>query len=102
MRILILCLLSLCVAPSNSFSQIGSQPPPDWQSIRKLQPEGLQLKLTLSKVHFFQGEEINGTVEFINNSQAPYYLWTGNASRFERAPGIAFFAESTNGQAVRI
>jgi len=100
MRILALFLLSLSVAPSNSFSQTGSQPPPDWQSIRKLQPDGLQLKLTLPKDHFFQGEEINGKVEFINSSPVPYYLWTGSASRFGRASGIAFFAESTSGQGV--
>lgn len=71
-----------------------------WQSIRDHQPSGLQLKLTLPKDHFFQGEEINGTVEFINNSQVPYYLWTGSASRFGRASGIAFFAESASGHAV--
>jgi hypothetical protein len=71
-----------------------------WQEVRDHQPPGLQMKLILPKDHFFQGEEINGTIEFANNSPAPYYLWAGSASRFGRASGIAFFAESTSGDGV--
>jgi len=94
--LLFICLLIWIAAPARADTDMNQK----WQEVRDHQPPGLQLKLTLPKDHFFQGEEINDTIEFANNSPAPYYLWTGSASRFGRTSGFAFFAESTSGDGV--
>ncbi len=47
-------------------AQLGVPRPTDWQNTRKAQPEGLTLKLTLPKDHYYQGEVINAALKFSN------------------------------------
>jgi hypothetical protein len=98
MRIPALGFCCLAVAELILRGQIGGLETPAWQDVRKLQPEGLQLKMTLPKDHFYQGEIIDATLEFSNTSQAPYHLWVGNYDRSGRITDIAFHAQDATGQ----
>ncbi len=100
MKILALSLCCLVAAELTSGAQMGPFTPPDWPTDRKAQPEGLQLKMTLPKDHFYQGEIINAALEFSNASTTPYHLWVGNYDRSGRIPDIAFEAQDAAGQRV--
>jgi hypothetical protein len=100
MRIRVLGFLCLAAVSLVLFGQIPPLSPPEWRSIRQSQPEGLQLKLTLPKDHFYQGEMIKASLEFSNLSPTPYHLWTGNYDRSGRIPDIAFYAQDVAEQPV--
>ncbi len=76
-------------------------PPASWEDLRKAQLAGLQLKLTLPKDHFYQGEVIPAQLDFSNSSTDPYHLWVGNYDRSGRIPDIGFKAVDAAGQPVR-
>src|SRR5271170_7806797 len=65
LKILTLSLCCLLAAELTSIGQMGA-PNLGWDDIRKSQPAGLQLRMTLPKTHFYQGEIINATLEFSN------------------------------------
>jgi hypothetical protein len=66
-----------------------------WKDVRDHQPPGLHLKMTLPKDHFFQGEEIDATLEFSNDdTTAKYSLEVGYT------PCAIFHADNEKGQPV--
>jgi len=99
MRILALILLGFVAVPWTAYGQLGA-PAPVWADVRKQQPDGLLLKMTLPKNHFYQGEIINAALEFSKTSANPYHLWIGNYDRSGRIPDIAFYAQDAAGQSV--
>jgi hypothetical protein len=100
MKIILLGVLGFIVAETVSLAQFGVPAEIDWQAVRKAQPEGLQLKMTLPKDHFYQGEIIPASLEFSNASQNPYHLWIGTYDRSGRIPDIAFKAYDAANQPV--
>jgi len=88
------------ILPLAAQAQFG-QMLPAWQDIRQAQPAGLQLKLTLPKDHFYQGEVIPAELEFSNSSADLYHLWVGTYDRSGRIPDIGFKADDAAGQPVR-
>ena len=72
--------------------------PNDWEATNKLQPEGLQLQMTLPKDHFQQGEVISATLTFSNTSPVFYDIWTGEYDRSGRIPDIGIIAQDASGK----
>jgi hypothetical protein len=68
---------------------------PTWKDARDHQPQGLHLKMTLPKDHFFQGEEIDATLDFSNDdTSASYNLEVGYK------PCAVFYASDEKGRPV--
>jgi len=71
-------------------------PSADWQKVRDHQPAALNLKMTLAKDHFYQGEKIDATLDFVNDDAShPYILIIGNGMS-----GGFFYAQDATGHQV--
>ena len=99
MRIKLLAATLLCLLAGaiTSSAQSPFLQTPNWREVRKLQPGELQLKMTLPKDHFYQGEIINAALEFSNTSATPYHVWIGTSDRSGRITDTAFFANDATG-----
>lgn len=77
-------------------------PPSDqsWQAIRRKQPAGLQMSLSLPKTRYHLGERIPATLIFANEPKDPYYTWIGTYDRSGRISDIVFHAEDEHGAPV--
>jgi hypothetical protein len=63
MKTLLFCFL-FCLA---GLSRVQAGIDEKWKEVRDHQPPGLQLKVTLSKHIFFQGERIDAKLDFSND-----------------------------------
>ncbi len=92
---LLLVFLFLVIASTKADDYPPS--PADWSAWRKLQPEGLDFKMTLPKDHFYQGEIIEATLYWRNNSKEPFHIWAGKYDRSGRITDLGFLAKDSIG-----
>lgn len=86
-----------------SSAQPAAIPPPSdqvWQTIRRQQPAGLLMSLSLPKTRYHLGEPIPATLIFGSDSKDPYYTWIGTYDRSGRISDIVFHAEDEHGAPV--
>ncbi len=72
----------------------------DWEKVRAAQPDGLSLKMEISKNAYHLGQVIDATLTFSNTSLQPYHLWVGTHDRSGRIPDIAVYAFDADGNPV--
>lgn len=94
------CIAFVLLAAAAARSQFVTPEFVDWEKIRAAQPDKLSLIIDVPKTRYHQGEIIDTTLTFRNDSTQPYHLWTGTYDRSGRIPNIAIHASDAAGRPV--